>query len=762
MKDLKSLLDAICTEMHIDEEDIRLRKMHLGLTAEEEARLRDVHDRLEDFRGRFLDELYDGFMRFPPTAALLGDEAQMRRLKQSQGRYFDSLTGGNYGWDYIRNRLLVGAVHHHVGLDTKWYLGAYSKYVIALLHYLGEIFDPATPQYRDVMAALIKIIFLDMGLAMDAYLHAGRMNEAALRAYSESLVANTPCGMLVLAQDLRVISANPAARRLLQLYEDVEGLALDSFFPVDEVRQLSQAAWQDGHASCNIFLPFAGGETRNLLVSFARLSPIEDGRGEPLNEAALLMTIEDFTQLWRASSEMARMSNYDDLTGLPNRRLFQELAQHAIGRARQRSGRLAILFLDLNRFKDINDTLGHAAGDALLQTVALRLKGVLRRNDVVSHFGGDRFTILLQGLYDRQDCIQAIHKIQHVFASPYVVADRELFLSANIGVSFFPHDGEDPQSLLKYADAALHRSKEQGTGAYCFFRSGMDNNARQALSLTTELRQALEQHQFCLHYQPIIDLDAGRIASVEALLRWRRPDGELVPPLQFLPHLEESGLIKEVGDWVLLEACTLAGGAGHEASHPLAVSVNVSSVQLNDPEFSQRVFHILARTGLDPGRLELELTESMLIERTGVTADNINCLAEMGVRLAIDDFGIGYSSLAYLKRFPLHTLKIDRSFIQDICEDGQGAAVARTIVSLGRALSLRVVAEGVETPAQLQLLKRWGCSAVQGYLLCRPVGHRALEPLLGRDWLAVCATLPGGGPATGSFSGVTDPEESRR
>ncbi len=253
MKDFKTLLDAICAEMHIDEEDIRLRKMHLGLTAEEEARLRDVHDRLEDFRGRFLDELYDGFLRFPPTAALLGDEARVRRLKQSQGRYFDTLTGGDYSWDYVRNRLLVGAVHHHVGLDTKWYLGAYSKYVIALLHYLGEIFDPATPEYRDVMAALIKIIFLDMGLAMDAYLHAGRMNEAALRAYSESLMANTPCGMLVLAQDLRVISANPAARRLLQLYEDVEGLALDSLFPVDEVRQLSQAAWQDGHAGDGAF-----------------------------------------------------------------------------------------------------------------------------------------------------------------------------------------------------------------------------------------------------------------------------------------------------------------------------------------------------------------------------------------------------------------------------------------------------------------------------------------------------------------------------
>lgn len=741
MKGFDQLLDAICAEMDIDEEDIRQRKRYLEFTEADEALLRRMHDRLSDFRTRFLDDLYDGFRQFPPTAEMLRDEKQVRSLKATQAHYFDSLTGGEYGWDYVRNRLQVGVAHQRVGLATKWYLGAYSKYINALLYYLGELPDKGTADYHRAAAALIKIIFLDVGLAMDAYIHAGKMNEAALKAYSESVIDNTPCGMLVLSGELQVLSANPAARRLLQLYDDIEGLALNSIFPVDELNDLALSAQHSGQSSCNIFLPFAGGETRNLLVTFTRLPRVENGSGT-LQAAELLLTIEDFTQLWRAKTEMARMSNYDELTGLPNRGFFQELIAHAIAKSQDKSSRLAVLFLDLNRFKNINDTLGHAAGDALLQTLALHLKENLRSNDIVSHFGGDRFTILLQDVCDRQDCIHAIRKIQDVFATAYSVAEREIFLSANIGVSLYPDDGQDPQALLKYADAALHQSKVQSTNAYCFFKSGMDRCAEQALDMETELRQALEQGQFCLYYQPIVDLEKTRIVNFEALLRWRKPDGGLVPPLRFLPLLEETGLIKEVGEWVLREACTMArewDGIGPQAP---AVSVNISSAQLTDPDFGKRVFHILAEYGLEPDRLELELTESMLVERCGVAVDNINCLAEMGVRLAIDDFGTGYSSLSYLNRFPIHTLKIDRSFIQDISDDGQGAAVARTIVTLGQALQLRVVAEGVETYAQLQMLKAWGCGAVQGYLFSRPVASQEVVALLQRDWSALGAGMP--------------------
>ncbi len=742
MKSIERFLDAICDEMDIDDEDIRQRKAYLQFTEADEALLRQVHDRLTGFRARFLDDLYDDFVQFPPTADLLRDTQRVRRLKHSQAQYFDSLTDGEYGWEYVRNRLQVGVAHQRAGLATKWYLGAYSKYLNALLHYLGEIPDAEAADSQPVMAALIKIIFLDMGLAMDAYIHAGKMNETALKAYSESIVDNTPCGMLVLSGEMRVLSANPAARRLLQLYDDVDGLALSSIFPVDELRELALSAQHGGHSSCNIFLPFAGGETRNLLVTFTRLPQIEDASGASLNAAELLLTIEDFTQLWRAKTEMARMSNYDDLTGLPNRGLFQELVTHAIAKLQGGKGRLAILFLDLNRFKNINDTLGHAAGDALLQALALRLKESLRSNDIVSHFGGDRFTVLLRDIYDRQDCIHAIHKIQKIFTDAYAIAEREIFLSANIGISFYPDDGKDPEGLLKYADAALHQSKAQGKNAYCFFKSGMDHSAEQALDMETELRQALEQGQFSLHYQPIIDLERTRIISFEALLRWCKPGSGIVQPLRFLPLLEETGLIKQVGEWVLREACAMAREwDGIEPQAP-AVSVNVSSLQLADPDFAKRVFHILAECGLEPGRLELELTESVLVERSGVTVENINCLAEMGIRLAIDDFGTGYSSLSYLNRFPLHTLKIDRSFIQDISEDGQGAAVARTIVTLGQALQLRVVAEGVESYAQLQMLKAWGCGAVQGFLFSRPLAKQELPALLARDWLAVCTGMP--------------------
>ena len=738
MTQLESLVHLICQQMGIDEEDIRLRKTYLGLTGDEEALLHQVHGDLARFRERFLDELYEGFLAFPPTAALLRDEAQIQRLKASQASYFDDLTCGEYGPDYVHHRLRVGVAHQRAGLESKWYLAAYSQYLVALLRHLGEVYEGDKAGYLRLAAALIKVIFLDIGLAMDAYFHAGRMNEAALKAYSESLVDNAPCGMLVLSSELRVLSANPSARRLLQLCDEVRGLTLESLFPGEEIRELALSAQEEGHASYNMFLPFAGGETRNLLLTFTRLPLIEDGSGRPLSAGRLLLTLEDFTSLWRARTEVSRISNYDELTGLPNRKLFLELAGHALARARGKPGRLAVLFLDLNRFKNINDTLGHEAGDALLRELALRLKHILRNNDIVSHFGADHFTILLQGIYDRQDCMHAVQKIMNLFATPFRIGEREVFLSANIGISFFPDDASEPQELLKYADAALHQCKNEGRGDYCCFREGMDQGARRALSLETELRRALERRQFCLYYQPIVGLEDSRVLSFEALLRWYKPDGEMVPPLQFLPMLEETGLIREAGDWILEEACAMARQWEQADGPAPAVSVNVSSLQLTDPHFARRVFHILSACDLPPEKLELELTESMLVEQSGVTAENLETLAEMGVRLAIDDFGIGYSSLSYLHRFPLHTLKIDRSFIQDICEAGQSAAVARTIVTLGQALQLRAVAEGVETYAQLQMLKAWGCTAIQGYLLSRPVERRHVKALLERDWSAAC------------------------
>jgi diguanylate cyclase (GGDEF)-like protein len=388
------------------------------------------------------------------------------------------------------------------------------------------------------------------------------------------------------------------------------------------------------------------------------------------------------------------------------------------------------MFLDLDRFKMINDTLGHDTGDRFLQAIGIRLEECLRERDTVSRFGGDEFAIILEDMAQAEDAAPLASKILEAFGRPFEIGGHEYYVTTSIGISLYPSDGTDAQTLLKNADAAMYQAKELGKNTYQFYSADMGAHAIERLTLETSLRHALERNEFVLHYQPQVALADGRIVGVEALLRWQHPQLGLLAPAQFIGLAEETGTIVPIGQWVARAACRQAKLWDEAGLPPLRVAINVSARQFNEPSFVDGIAQLLAQTRFDAGRLELEITESVIMKNAQVTVARLQALHAMGVRFAVDDFGTGYSSLSYLRRFAVHTLKIDRSFIHDITADQGDAEIVKTIIAMARGLKLAVIAEGVETKEQLAFLRGHGCEAVQGYLLSRPLPADQIPRLL--------------------------------
>jgi diguanylate cyclase (GGDEF)-like protein/PAS domain S-box-containing protein len=415
------------------------------------------------------------------------------------------------------------------------------------------------------------------------------------------------------------------------------------------------------------------------------------------------------------------LANYDPLTRLPNRSLLCDRLQHAMARARRSDQSMALLVLDLDRFKTINDSLGHEVGDRILLEVAHRLKGFVREVDTLARFGGDKFAIILEEVADLQKVVRVAQKVLSELSRTMTLDEFQLYVTASIGISFFPSDGADLESLLQHAEAAMYRAKETGRNQYQFYRPEMNARTRERLLLENSLRQAVEKQQLILYYQPKIDLASGQMTGVEALLRWRHPDLGMVSPDDFIPLAEETGLIVSIGEWVLRTACGQARTWQKSGLPPLRVAVNISGRQFRQTDFVDMVEGVLTQSGLDPQYLELEITESVAMENVEETIETLTALKERGLCLAIDDFGTGYSSLSYLKRFPITSLKIDRSFINEVGTDPNDAAIASSVIALAQAMSLKVVAEGIETEEQLRFLVARGCTEGQGFLFSRPV-----------------------------------------
>jgi len=448
-------------------------------------------------------------------------------------------------------------------------------------------------------------------------------------------------------------------------------------------------------------------------------APIHDRSGRVIGA---VIVFHDVSAARTMSLQMTYTAHHDVVTSLPNRLLLNDRITQSISMALRQSRPFAVLFLDLDNFKIVNDSLGHAGGDELLRSVSKRLLSCVRGSDTVSRQGGDEFAILLPEITHAEDAATCAAKILIALNAPYIIGARTVHVGASIGISLYPRDGADSETLLKSADMAMYHAKERGRGNFQFFEAAMNLRAVQRQSVESELRRALKNQEFLLHYQPKVNLDTGDITGVEALIRWRQPDGTLVPPAEFVPIAEDCGLIVPIGRWVMREACKQARAWQDAGLRHLRMAVNVSAVEFREKGFVENVRQILSDTGLRPHYLVLELTERVLMEDAASTALVLEELKTMGVHLAVDDFGTGYSSLSYLRQFPIDVLKIDQSFIQKISSNLDDSTIISAIIGMGRNLHHIVIAEGIETQEQITYLQSQHCEEGQGYLLSPPVG----------------------------------------
>jgi diguanylate cyclase (GGDEF)-like protein/PAS domain S-box-containing protein len=872
MMPLEQLVESTMAELGLDNAEIARRKAFLGFGAQDARLLREGHEHLQEARARFIDAFYAHLLRFDSTRELIATPELQARLRHKQSDYFDRLSAGDYGTDYVLDRLRVGLAHQRVGLDPQWYLGAYCKYLTELLPEVWEEgADDADARWA-AMRALLKIVFFDMGLALETYFHADRRSILALKEYAENIVCSVPAGLLVLSADLEVLSANRFVDRLFDMGHDaLVDRKLDELFDDCDLIRCALEVLASGDTLSSAGFCATRGGTECWFE--ATITPLVTGFDEQLHpvlgklgRAALLLVLEDVSEQERLRAEQRRnqaelakqasaleqtadsimitdragridyvnpaferttgytrvevlgqtpallksgkhseyfyqglwqtleageihreifinrrkngelyyeeksisplrdpgtgeithyvsagrdisermriqqrldhLAHHDSLTELPNRLLLLDRLQRAMGRATRHGRQMAALFLDLDRFKQINDTLGHSTGDRLLRAVAGRLAKCLRQGDTVARLGGDEFAILREDLDHPEDVAPILEKLMATMHHPFVLEGQEFFLSFSIGIGMYPQDGGDAETLLRNADTAMYRAKAEGRSGYRFYTADMNARAFERLDLESRLRRALERNEFVLHYQPKLDLGSGQVVGVEALLRWRHPDHGLVPPGEFIPTLEDTGMIVPVGRWVLQEACHQARVWQQAGLPPLTMAVNVSTYQFRRDDVCALVHEALASHAINPADLELEITESALMDDVGRAAASIRQLRDQGVRVAIDDFGTGYSSLAYLKRFAINSLKIDRAFVRDVCDDHDDAAIVAAVLAMAQRLQLQVVAEGVETRGQLDFLRNEGCDQMQGYLLARPMPASQLS-----GWLRERTTL---------------------
>ena len=457
------------------------------------------------------------------------------------------------------------------------------------------------------------------------------------------------------------------------------------------------------------------------------VAPIHDREGKP---AGAVIVFRDVSAARAMAVQVAHAAEHDFLTGLPNRMVFNDRLSQAIASARRYRKHVAVLFLDLDGFKHINDSLGHPTGDKLLQSISKRLMGCVRESDTVSRQGGDEFVVLLSEVQHAEDAAITAKRMLQEVAEAHSIDQRDLHITTSIGVSVFPGDGHDAETLIKNADTAMYQAKENGRQSYRFFTPAMNVRAVERQSIEESLRRALERKEFALHYQPIINLMTGAITRAEALLRWTHPTRGPISPAQFIPIAEDCGLILPIGAWVLREACKQSREWADAGLPAITMSVNVSAMEFRNENFLENLFKIIDETGLDPKRLELELTESVLMKRAEATASILHTLRKRGVQVAVDDFGTGYSSLSYLRKFPLDALKIDQAFIRQISTAGEDTTIVAAVIGMARSLKLRVVAEGVEMPKELEFLRAHQCDEVQGFYFSRPVLPQQFAKLL--------------------------------
>jgi len=848
MRPLADAAEAMMALLGLDGAALEQRSAFMAFGDDDAARLRRLHALLADTDAAFFEHFYSHLLRFEPTRRLLPDQATLERLKRSQTRYFQTLTAGEYGLDYARERLRVGIAHRRIGLESPWYLGAYAQYLSGLLPQVAQHLEDEPEQQLATLQSLLKVVLLDISLAVDAYLQTDRQAMAVLKQYSELVFAALPNGLVVLTADGRVLSANRAFLRRFGFDQaDLHGQPLLEWVHADGLADRLAQVRQSQHPIRDLVLTMAaagGSAPLPVRVTITGIRLAEEEEEEEEEEARLLLIVEDITEqarlqqalrdseadllraqrvarigswrldctdgslhwtpevyrmfgiapgtaldyptflrcvhpddhemldaTWQAAlhgatyrvchrivvngsirwveenAEFERATDgtvlraigtvqditerkadaeqieylafYDPLTGLANRALFTDRLKQELAAAERNHRQLALLYLDLDRFKEINDSLGHNAGDRVLVETARRLRTALRQEETLARLGGDEFVVIAS--YTQQGADRIAERITAALNEPVQVDGSAFMLSASIGVAVYPDDGRTPEQLLQHADIAMYRAKAEGSGLR-FYRPEMGADLTRRLEIARRLEQALKSNGLHLCYQPQVQLSCSSLIGAEALVRWNDPQWGPVAPSLFIPVAEERGLIDTLGEWVLGQACRQTR-LWHADGRPLAgrIAVNVAARQFDDDRFVERMIAIAHDAGLSPAAVELELTESGMMRDPQRAIEVTRALTAAGFALAIDDFGTGYSSLAYLKRFDAHKLKIDMSFVRDMLTDPSDHAIVKTIIAMGHSLGLETLAEGVEQAAQAQALAALGCNQAQGYHFGRPL-----------------------------------------
>jgi len=701
--------------LHIDAADLRL--------------LRANHDALLLGGERFAEIFYAYLLNYPATAQVLehyqAGGGKIENLVKKQLQHLFAFLEGRIDEESAQNMAHIGEVHYRYRIEPVWIMGAYLLYLEHLQTLIRTSAAIRAADREALDAAVTKLLFRDMGLMLEGYwnaagkaLHLEQDKVVNLQEQITSLLSNIP--QLLWSVDVvenRPLYVSPSAREICNMDIDMPIPCLGWTIPED--RETVRLAWQKALMGHKVEVESRVQQPSGEQHWFRRVFyPLRDATGRVVRIDGLM---EDTTDAKAMIERLHALATTDNLTGLPNRALFNDRFTQAIAAAtRSENQQVVLMLMDLNHFKEINDTLGHPAGDQILVMVARRLSTALRDSDTLARLGGDEFGILLPDVKDGRKTVDKVaNKLLQCFVAPFKCGDNELYLGAAVGVVVYPEHGEDVDTLMSRADVAMYGSKNRDVG-YLFYDAALDPNAQSRLQLATDLRHALERNELVLHYQPKIDLQSGGIEGAEALIRWQHPQHGLIPPIQFIPLAERSGLILPITDWVI-ETAVRQCQAWSDAGYRMRVAVNVSGRVFQDPKLVDRIAQTLKTAGAPADCLEIEIIENVLMSDIEHISRTLDRLSELGVHIAIDDFGTGYSSLAYLKKLPLRTLKIDKSFVLDMAHDDNDAAIVRSTIDLAHNLGYWVVAEGIENPVTHRMLTELGCDGAQGFHFSHPV-----------------------------------------